>query len=95
MLSNHVDSLQTALQQIGEIETAVADGDLVLANTAVQTLKPMLVSRSIDDLLALRTRIEKLTIGVKALRDEDAASLLQLKSQRGGAAAYQKMQSHR
>jgi hypothetical protein len=90
-----VDSLQTALQQIHEIESAVAQGDLELADSAVQSLKPMLVSKNIDDLLALRSKIEKLTIGVKALRDDGATSLLQLKLQRGGAAAYQQMQSHR
>lgn len=87
-----MDSLQTALQQIQQIETAVADGDLVLADSAVQSLKPMLVSRNIDDLLALRTKIENLTIGVKALRGQGAADLLQVKLQRGGAAAYQRMQ---
>ena len=87
-----MSSLEAALAQVGEIEAAVAAGDLDLANVATQNLKPLLVDRGIEDILQLKTRIENLAIGVKALRARDGASLKKLNHQRGGAAAYQQIQ---
>ena len=85
-------SLAAALTQIRDIEVAVAAGDLESANTAAQCLKPLLVSDRIEDILALRKRVENLQLSVKALRNQDAVKFKKLKQQRGGAAAYQKMQ---
>ena len=85
--------LQTALVQVGEIEAAVAAGDLELANSAAQSLKPLLVSEHVDDLLVLRARLEALTIGVRELRAQDLSALKKVKQQRGGAAAYEQMQN--
>lgn len=85
--------MESALQQLREIEDAVAAGDLELANAAAVKLAPLLVSEKIEDLLTFRRHIENLTIGVKTIRAERALSLKQLKNQRGGAATYQMMQN--
>ncbi|XOV81513.1 MAG: hypothetical protein ACFHXK_11570 [bacterium] len=84
--------LQSALCRIKEIESAVAAGDLEAANIAAQQLTPLLVSNNIDELLAMRERIESLTLGVKALQSQDIAQLRGVQQQRGGAQAYQAMQ---
>ncbi len=84
--------LQRALSHIKEIESAVAAGDLDAANVAAQQLTPLLVSEKIDDLLALRERVQNLTIGVKDLKAQDLAQLRGVQQQRGGAQAYQLMQ---
>lgn len=84
--------LQQALSRVKEIESAVAAGDLNAANVAAQQLTPLLVSDKIDDLLALRGRIQNLTIGVRALRAEDLTQLRGVQQQRGGAQAYELMQ---
>lgn len=86
-------NLQTALEQLGNIEAAVAAGDLDLANAAAQSLKPLLVSEHVDDLLLLRARIEALTIGVKELRAQELSAFKKVKQQRGGAAAYEQIQN--
>ena len=85
--------LSAAIERVNRIEAAVAAGDLEGANAAAADLKPLLVSDRIDELLALRARIENLTIGVTALRDQDLDSLKKLKHQRDGASAYRQMQN--
>ena len=85
--------LHSALAQVKRIEAAVAAGDLDGANQAAQDLMPLLVRERIEDMLALRDRIETLTMDVEALRAQDAAQLKQLRQQRGGVAAYRQMQS--
>lgn len=85
--------LHSALAQVKRIEAAVAAGDLESANAAAQDLMPLLVRERIEDMLALRDRLETLTMDVKTLRAQDAAELKQLHQQRSGIAAYRQMQS--
>ena len=88
-----MQNFEGALALLATIETAVAEGDLAGANHAAAELKPMLVGRQMDELLAVRQRIEKLTLGVKTIRSSKWDAIKELKSSRGGAAAYQAMQA--
>lgn len=88
-----VQNMQAALRLLANIESAVADGDLASANSAASDLKPLLVGRQIDELLAVRQRIAELTLGVKTIRSRNLDAIKELKSSRGGAAAYQAMQA--
>jgi hypothetical protein len=85
-------AMDKALTQLQSIEAAVADGDLELANNAAAKLKPLLIGENIDELLAVRKRIEALTLEVHQVRKQQSQTLKQIRQQRGGAAAYQDMQ---
>ena len=90
-----MNQLQQALARLNEIEAAVAEGDFESANAAAQDLKPLLVSSNIDELVALRERVNNLTLGVIKRQTEDAAELKSLKQKRGGAEVYQALSSVR
>ncbi|MEM9620771.1 MAG: hypothetical protein AAF993_03930 [Pseudomonadota bacterium] len=81
-----------ALAQLDIIEAAVEAGDLEAAQVAARKLKPLLVSEQVDQLTALKARIDALAIGVQAMQDQDARQLKQMRRQRVGIDAYQTMQ---
>ena len=82
-------SIDRALRCLADIEAAVADGDFEAANAAAQDLKPLLVGAHIDDLVALRERVEDLKLGVIARQAVHADTLKSFQQKRDGAAAYQ------
>lgn len=88
-------SLQAALEQVQKIEAAVAAGEFERANVAAQQLKPLLVSEQIEELQALRSRIDELTIGVREHQTQSAVRIKDLRLKRGGTATYQQIQQDR
>ncbi len=90
-----MSQLRQALARITEIEAAVAEGDFDAANAAAQDLKPLLISNNIDELVALRERVNNLTLGVIKRQTQDAAELKALKIKRCGAEVYQTLSAVR
>ena len=84
-----MEKLQQALSRLDEIETAIAEGDLEAANAAAQDLKPLLISNNIDELVALRERINTLSLGVVNMQSQGVRQLRALKHTRGGVEVYQ------
>ena len=81
-------SIDKALSCLADIEAAVAEGDFEAANAAAQNLKPFLIDARIDDLVALRDRIDSLKLGVIARQSTHADTLKTFQQKRDGAAAY-------
>lgn len=81
-------STDKALRCLADIEAAVAEGDFEAADAAAQNLKPLLVGARIDDLVALRERIDNLKLGVIARQTANAETLKTFQQKRDGAAAY-------
>lgn len=90
-----MSQLQQALARLNEIEAAVAEGDFEAANNAAQDLKPLLISNNIDELVALRERVNNLTLGVIKRQTQNAAEFKALKQKRCGAEVYQTLSSVR
>jgi len=88
-----VSDFESALSQLDMIEAAVKAGDLEMAQVATQKLKPLLVSERIDQVAALKARVDALVIGVRTLQQADAQALMKLRRQRVGIDAYHTMQS--
>lgn len=84
-----MSELTDALARLEAIEAAVAAGDFDAANAAAQDLRPLLVSRNVEALTALKARVEALKLGVVARQAEQSASLRKLQHKREGAAIYQ------
>ncbi len=88
-----MNSFDLALSQLDIIEAAVKAGDLEAANAATQKLKPLLVSERVDEIAALKARVDALTMGVRTLQSQGAQDLKLCRRRRRGLDAYQMVQS--
>lgn len=84
-------SLHQAQSQIERIATAIAQGDLEAADSALRDLRPMLVSDRIDELQDLKARIDAMTLVVRKQREDVGAELKNISSQRKAVEQYQVM----
>ena len=87
-----VASIAEVLLEVDRIESAVANGDLDLADNAVKALRPLLAGHCADDLLKLQSRMQELSLQVIQVRDGGARDLKRISKSRGRAQAYQQIQ---
>ncbi|NKB98036.1 MAG: hypothetical protein GKR90_06000 [Pseudomonadales bacterium] len=84
-------SVPEAETQIDLIAHAISAGDLHAADEALQELRPMLVSDRVDELLALKARIDAMTLEVRKQRTESGGQLQQVVNQRKAVGQYKAM----
>lgn len=73
---------------VGEIEQAIAQGDLESASACLSSLKPLLVDQQVATLRDLRARIATMVTEVTRQRGESAQGLIGLRQRRGAIAHY-------
>jgi len=81
-------SFQTALSKFAEVEAAIAAGDLQLAGNALETLKPMLVSDQVDELVALKAKLADMQAGVLEVKSKQAKALREFSNKKQAANRY-------
>ena len=79
---------ERATEYLREAEAAVAQGDLEVADLALKRLRPLLDLERTDQLLALKRRIEGLTIDVVEVKARSGAALTEVSRRRAGAERY-------
>ena len=84
-------AFQQAQAHIDRIALAIAAGDLEAADGALKELKPLLVSDRIEELRALKARIDEMTLVVRKQRSETSDELRAVVSQRQAVQTYQSM----
>lgn len=85
-------AVEAVLTEVDNIEAAILRGELEHADEAVKALRPLLVGHCAEDLLALRTRMQELTLQVIQFRDRDGQNLKAINKGRGAAQTYRQMQ---
>lgn len=84
-------SVHQAEIQIDKIARAIDSGDLVEADSALQALRPLLVSDRIEELLALKDKVDSMTLVVRRHKSEHSAALKNMVSQRNAIGQYREM----
>lgn len=84
-------SLHQAETQMDIIARAIDSGDLAEADAALQALRPLLVSDRIDELMALKERVESMTLVVHRHRSDQSSALKQILGQRNAIGQYREM----
>jgi hypothetical protein len=77
--------------QIDRIARAIDSGDLVEADSALQALRPLLVSDRVDELLALKEKVDSMTLVVRRHRSKHSEALKNMLSQRNAIGQYREM----
>ena len=86
-----VTDFERASAYLSEAETAVAQGDLVVADLALKRLRPLLDLGRADHMLELKRRIDALTLDVVAVKGRSGDALRELGRKRHGADRYRAM----
>ncbi len=83
--------LATTEAQLEVVEKAISAGDLVTASEAIVALRPLLVSNQVEQLLALKTRIDRMKFAVVAQRADHKSQLKKIVSTNHAAHRYQEV----
>lgn len=84
-----MSNFQAALALLDQVESAIADGDLETANQVVAHLKPLLASTRVDELTALKSRIDGLNLTVRRKRQSHKEALKKVMTQNQAIDQYQ------
>ncbi len=79
----------SASAQVAQIERAIANGDLIEAQAAMEDLKPLSVSNKLEDILEMRRRIAGMLTEVKQQRIQHAGELRSMRSAKQAVRQYQ------
>jgi len=86
-----MNDYHSAQALLDAVETAIAQEDLVGAASAVEALKPLLMSREANELRSLKERLDALTLDVKRVRQNKKLALTKLKNKTQAIDQYQQI----
>ena len=79
---------------LDEIEDAVESGDISAAAERIAGLRPLLVSERVNEVIALRKRIEALKVRVVKTREIHKQNLRQVMGSQQAINSYHQIESH-
>ncbi len=77
---------------IADVEAAIQAGRLEEADSALQTLKPLLAEQRVDDLLRVRSQLDDMVLRVRTLQSKDRLELATHLRRRGAIDRYRQQQ---
>jgi hypothetical protein len=81
-----------AIDTLEAIENAVIEGELDTARELLADLKPLLIGRSVDELMQCKSKIDQLTIAAEARKAARSADLKSLAQKRSSVSKYREIE---